>query len=80
MESYTIRILYRSRDNPEKFVGVVEGTGDTIARGFVSMKGLWRILNTPRPGRNREKAAFPEAEDRRTSEEMLDMFWSLRER
>lgn len=79
MESYTIRILYRNRDNPEKFVGVVEGTQGTIARGFVSMKGLWRILNAPREGRDRENAVSPDAEGRCTREEVLDAFWSIRE-
>ncbi len=79
MESYMIRILYRNRDNPEKFVGVVKGTEDTITRGFVSMKGLWRILNAPSPGQDTERGTSPEAEGRRTREELLDMFWSLRE-
>lgn len=79
MESYMIRILYRNGDNPEKFVGVVEGTQGTIARGFVSMKGLWRILNASREDREREKDVSPEMEGTRTREELLDMFWSLRE-
>ena len=79
MESYTIRILYRNRDNPEKFVGVVEGTQDTSTRGFVSMRGLWRILNTPRPGWDMEKVDSPEADGRRSRKELLDLFWSIRE-
>lgn len=79
MESYTIRILYRNGDNPEKFIGVVEGTKDTATRGFVGMRGLWRILNTPRPGRDTEHADSPEADGRRSREELLDLFWSLRE-
>ena len=79
MESYRIRILYRNRDNPEKFIGVVEGTQDRSTRGFVSMRGLWRILNPPRPGWATEKADAPEADGRRSREELLDLFWSLRE-
>lgn len=79
METYMIRILYRNRDNPEKFIGVVEGTKDTPTRGFVSMQGLWKILNTPRPGWDTEKADSPEVDGRRSREEMLDLFWSLRE-
>lgn len=79
MERYTIRILYRNRETPEKFVGVVEGTGDTVARGFVSMEGLWRILNSPGPRSGREKAVSSKERGQRSREEMIDLFRSLRE-
>ncbi len=79
MERYTIRILYRNRETPEKFVGVVEGTGDTVTRGFVSMEGLWRILNSPGPGSGREKAASSREGEHRSREELIDLFRSLRE-
>ena len=56
MERYTIRILYRDRENPEKIVGVVEGDGGGGRRGFVGKEGLWRILRFPdrevSPGQN----------------------------
>jgi len=80
MERYTIRILYRNRNNPEKLVGVVEGTGDTITRGFVSMSGLWKILNATVPGQVKKKDVSPGAEGHRSREELTELFWSLRER
>ena len=79
MERYTIRILYRNRETPEKFVGVVEGTGDTVTRGFVSMEGLWRILNSPGPGSSREKPVSSKERGQRSREELIDLFRSLRE-
>ena len=79
MERFTIRILYRNREAPEKFVGVVEGTGDTVARGFVNMEGLWRILNAPGPGAGREKAVPSRDRGQRSREELIDLFRSLRE-
>jgi len=79
MERYTIRILYRNKETPEKFVGVVEGAGDTVTRGFVSMEGLWRILNSPGQGSGREKADSPMEREHRSREELIEMFWSLRE-
>jgi hypothetical protein len=79
MERYTIRILYRNRETPEKFVGVVEGTGDTVTRGFVNMEGLWRILKSPGPGPGREKAVSSRERGQRSREELIDLFRSLRE-
>jgi hypothetical protein len=79
MERYTIRILYRDRNNPRKFVGVVEEPGATVKRGFVSMDGLWRILKTPTPGSGREKAASFGEERDSFREDLLDLFRSLRE-
>lgn len=43
-EQYTIRILYRSEENPSKLVGLVERRGAEERRGFVGMEGLWRIV------------------------------------
>jgi hypothetical protein len=80
MERYTIRILYRNRETPEKFVGVVEGTGDTVTRGFVSMEGLWRILNSHGPGSSGEEAVSSGEKEHRSREELIELFWSLRER
>jgi hypothetical protein len=79
MERYTIRILYRNRETPEKFVGVVEGTGDTVTRGFVSREGLWRILNPSVPESGREKAVPSRERGQRSREELIDLFESLRE-
>jgi hypothetical protein len=79
MERYTIRILYRNRKTPEKFVGVVEGTGDTVTRGFVNMEGLWRILNSPASGSGGEKAVSSRERGRRSRGELIDLFWSLHE-
>jgi len=79
MERYTIRILYRNRETPEKFVGVVEGMGDTVTRGFVNMQGLWRILNSPGSGSGREKVVSSREGEHRSREELIDLFRSLRE-
>ena len=79
MERYSIRILYRNRETPEKFVGVVEGTGDTVTRGFVSMEGLWRILNSPGSGSGRGKAVPSREREYRSRGELIDLFRSLRE-
>ena len=79
MDRHTIRILYRNGETPEKFVGVVEGTGDTVTRGFVSMEGLWRILNSPGPGSGREKAVSSREREYRSRGELIDLIQSLRE-
>lgn len=50
MERYTIRILYRDRENPGRFVGLVESDGDEGGRGFVNKEGLWKILGSPDRG------------------------------
>lgn len=80
MEKYTIRILYRDRNNPEKFVGVVEGVEDKITHGFVSMKGLWRILNSPVSSQGKGKIVSTDKEEPRSREELIDLFCGLREK
>ncbi len=47
-ERYTIRILYRSKEDPAKLVGLVEEAWVAERRGFVGMAGLWRILGGER--------------------------------
>lgn len=79
MERFSIRILYRDRDNPGKFVGVVERNGEGAKRGFVSMEGLWRILNSPDRGPDRGNESASGEGRRRSREELIDMFRSLRE-
>ena len=44
MERYTIRILYRDRENPGRFVGVLERDRIPGKRGFVGLSGLWKVL------------------------------------
>lgn len=79
MERYTIRILYRNKESPEKLVGIVEGTGGTVTRGFVSMEGLWRILNSPGSGSGREKAGSSGEVGHSSRGELIDLFRSLRD-
>ncbi len=79
MERFSIRILYRDRDNPGKFVGVVERNGDEAKRGFVSMEGLWRILNSLDRGPDRGSKISSGMGGRRSRDELIDLFRSLRE-
>jgi len=37
MERYTVRILYRDRENPGKLVGLVEAIGDPVRRGVLTV-------------------------------------------
>lgn len=79
MERYSIRILYRDRNNPGKFVGVVERHGEDSKQGFVSMEGLWKILDSFEPDSDRGKVVPLERGGRRSREELIDLFRSLRE-
>jgi hypothetical protein len=77
MERYTIRILYRNRENPRKIVGVVEEEGGSATRGFVRMEGLWRILESPDPESGRGEAVS--SGERGYRSQLIDLFRSLRE-
>jgi len=44
MERYTIRILYRDRENPGRFVGVMETGGIPGKKGFIGLSVLWKVL------------------------------------
>lgn len=79
MERFSIRILYRDMRNPGKLVGVLERNGEEAKRGFVSMEGLWRILNSPDRGSGGGKEISSGEGGRRSREELIDLFRSLRE-
>jgi hypothetical protein len=79
MERYTIRILYRNRENPAKLVGLLEEEGIAEKRGFVSMEGLWRILNTMDSGKGRGRSGSPRESGRTCAENMVDLVSLLRE-
>ena len=79
MERFSIRILYRDRNNPGKFVGVLERHGEEAKRGFVSMEELWKILDSYEPEPDRGKVVSLEGEGRRPREELIDLFRRLRE-
>lgn len=79
MERYSIRIVYRNRENPAKLVGLVEGEGIAERRGFVGMEGLWRILSTTDSGTDRERGGIPEEGSRSRAGTLADLFSVLRE-
>jgi hypothetical protein len=79
MAKFSIRILYRDRNNPGKFVGVLEKQGEETKRGFVSMEELWKILDSYEPESDRGNVVFLESKRRRPREELIDLFRKLRE-
>lgn len=76
-EQYTIRILYRSEENPSKLVGLVERGGAAERRGFVGMEGLWRILACDRGADQRLDG--PSRRSGRRHEMVADLFPDLGE-
>lgn len=79
MGRFSIRILYRDRNNPGKFVGVVERQGEEAKRGFVSMEELWKILDSFEPEPDRGNVVSLESKRRRPREELIDLFRRLQE-
>lgn len=43
---FTVRILYRDKESPGRFMGVVEQEAVVGQRGFVNKAELWRILDS----------------------------------
>ena len=79
MGRFSIRILYRDRHNPGKFVGILEKQGEEAKRGFVSMEELWKILDSYELELDPGKVVSLEGKRRRPREELVDLFRKLRE-
>ncbi len=46
-QTYILRVYRFSRDNPHRFVGVVEEIGRKGKKAFTGYQELWEILNSP---------------------------------
>ncbi len=48
MDTYIVRIYRREATGRHRLVGVVEEVGVKGTKAFVNLRGLWKILATPR--------------------------------
>jgi hypothetical protein len=55
LENYIVRIYRRVENNPRILVGVVEEVGVEGNKAFTNLEELWKILNSPKAGRRKEK-------------------------
>jgi hypothetical protein len=55
LDNYIIRIYRREKNNPRILVGVVEEVGAEGNKAFTNPEELWKILNSPKAGRRKEK-------------------------
>jgi len=58
MENYVVRIYHHKKNNPEKFIGVVEKIGDEGKKAFTNLEELWKILNPSRAGSSQRAEAL----------------------